>query len=308
MNPDLEIDPRLAEEAVRLALRESPLRTTFDREREKAYLEPDPERRETAFQEIHARWFARLDLGAPVRTVLREAGSGLSKVSRWLLVRAIGERQSAAELFVAQGRSRSVVVKILPATLVHPERALAFLRRELLHVADMLDAGFEYEPRLPRSPLGPPGDRKVQDRYAALWRASVEGRLVSAGKLPGERRAACLAGFQKVFGCLGEDGGACFERIWSGDRPLHSVLVALATDPVEAFGVRRAGSREMRRCPLCGFPTGDPDPGAARLPCRAREEIRRDFPSWSPRQGLCRQCADLYRSLPADRPACATPG
>ena len=307
MTSELEFDPRLAEEAVRLTLRDSPLRAAFDREREGAYREQGAERRESAFLEIHARWFERLDLGAPAQTAIREAGAGLSKVSRWLFVRTMAERQSGADLYVAEGGRRCVVVKILPSTLAHRERAFAFLRCELLHIADMLDAGFEYEPRLPRSPLGPPGDRRVQDRYAALWRASVEGRLVQAGKLPGERREGCLARFQRVFGCLGEDAGSCFERIWSGARPLHSVLVALATDPVEAFGVRRAGSREMRRCPLCGFPTGDPDPGAARLPCRARQEIRRDFPSWSPRQGLCRQCADLYRSLPSDRPACAAP-
>jgi hypothetical protein len=299
----LEFDPALAEEAVQLALKGSTRRGAFNRERERAYAEADPERRDRAFLEIHSRWFEALRLDQPVRAAIREAGEGLSQVSLWLFVRAVSGRQAGAELFVADKAHRSVVVRILPATLADRGQALEFLRRELLYIADMLDPRFEYEPRLPRSPLGPPADRRLQDRYAALWRASVEGRLARAGGIPAGRREACLAGFRRMFGCLGDDTGACFERIWSGERPLHSVFVALATDPAAAFGVNSAAAEHSRRCPLCGFPTADLEPDAEGLSRGARKEIHRDFPAWEPHHGLCRQCADLYRELEADRPA-----
>ena len=308
MKADLEFDPRLTEEAVPLALKRSPEERAFHREREAAYAVKDPEKRDGLFFDVHSRWFRKLGLGDPVLESIREGGAGLSGVSRWLIDRATSARLSGAELFVADGTRRSVVIRILPATLAERELALPFLRRELLYVADMLDPGFEYEPRLPRSQLGPPDDRRVRDRYAALWRSSVEGRLVRAGKLPHDHRDRCLVSFQRMFGCLGSDTEECFERIWSGERPLHSVFVVMATEPEAAFGLRHDSPERSRRCPLCAFPTAELDPEAGRFTRRVLREIHRDFPAWSAEQGLCRQCADLYRSLPADRPACATPG
>ena len=301
MKAILEFEPALAEEAVLLVLKGSPRRRAFHRDRERAYAETDPERRDRAFLQIHSRWFEALGLDRPVRSAIRETEEELSQVSRWLFVRAVSGRQAGAELFVAEKTRCSVVVRLLPATLADRGRVLEFLRRELLYIADMLDPRFEYEPRLPRSPLGPPADRHLQDRYAALWRVSVEGRLARAGRIPDGRRESCLAGFRRVFGCLGAEAGACFERIWGGERPLHSVFVALATDPAAAFGVHSGAGERSRRCPLCGFPTADLEPDVEGLSRNAREEILRDFPSWEPRQGLCRQCADLYGELEADR-------
>ena len=297
MKAELEFDPRLMEEAVPLALKGSPEQRAFHREREKAYAVVDPEERDRSFFDVHSRWFRKLGLADPVRWAIREAGEGLSGVSRWLVTRAISERQSGAELFVAEGTRRSVVVRILPAALVDRDRALSFLRREFLHIADMLDPAFEYQPRLPHSPLGPSEDRRIRDRYAVLWRCSVEGRLARAGSLPPKRRDRCLSDFHQMFACLGDETGECFEKIFSGERPLHSVFVALATEPEVAFGLNRPSRERGRRCPLCGFPTIDFDPDAESLAREVLEEIRLDFASWKVDQGLCRQCADLYRAL-----------
>jgi len=303
MKAELEFDPRLLEEVVLLALKGSHEQRAFHRERETAYAIVNPEERDRAFLDVHSRWFRKLGLADPVRSAIREVGEGLSGVSRWLITRAISGRQSGAELFVAEGTRCSVVIRILPATLADRGQALPFLRRELLYVADMLDPGFEYQPRLPHSPLGPPEDRRVTDRYAVLWRCSVEGRLARTGKLPPERRDRCLADFHRMFACLGDETEECFEKIWGGERPLHSVFVALATEPEVAFGLDRISTERGRRCPLCGFPTVEFDPDAGGFPPEVREEIRLDFPSWKTEQGLCRQCADLYRALGQRQPA-----
>ncbi|MCI0409756.1 MAG: hypothetical protein L0191_14540, partial [Acidobacteria bacterium] len=91
----------------------------------------------------------------------------------------------------------------------------------------------------------------------------------------------------------------CFDRIFRGPRPLHSVFVALATEPEVAFGLQRrsASRRRASRCPLCGFPTTDFEPGARDLPFLVSRAIRLDFPGWKAEMGLCRQCADVYRVL-----------
>jgi hypothetical protein len=192
-----------------------------------------------------------------------------------------------------------VAIRIRPGTLADERRALEFLRRELLHVSDMLDPAFGYEPRLPRSPTGPPEDRLVRDRYAVLWNCSVDGRLAGSGRLGGEARLRRLAEFAQAFACLGDSVATCFERIFTGPRPIHSVLVALASDPESAFGMSRAGHRIARRCPLCAFPAAALEPAPDRLPESVAGAIRSEFPSWTPARGICRQCADLYRARSA---------
>ncbi|MCI0569088.1 MAG: hypothetical protein L0Z52_13015, partial [Acidobacteria bacterium] len=183
MKPDLEFDPRLVEEVVPLALKGLAGERPFHRERERAYAVGDLEERDGVFRDTHARWFQKLGLANSVRQAIQQGGDALSGVSRWLIARAISGRQAGAELFVAEGTRRSVVIRILPAMMADGLQALPFFRRELRYIADMLDSAFEYQPRLPSSPLGPPEERRIQDRYSVLWRCSVEGRLVRNGAL-----------------------------------------------------------------------------------------------------------------------------
>jgi len=292
----LEIHPRLVEEAVWAAMRGRPEKKLFHAEREKAYSTPDPEARDLAFDAIHARWFRRLGLVRPLQVALAEQATIPAAVQRCRIAAVISDKDAGAELYVKGPEDRSLVIRICPQTLVHRERALEFLRRELMHVADILDPSFEYEPRLPRSPSGPSHDRLLQDRYGALWRSSVDGRLVRNGRLDARVRAARLGEFCRAFSCLGEKTQDCFDRIFTGPRPLHFVFVAMAMDPEVAFDVRRASPGHGRRCPLCGFPTTYFEPLPGKLPAEALQSIRSDFPAWRIQAGLCPQCADLYRA------------
>ena len=231
------------------------------------------------------------------RRAIREGGGAVSGVSRWLITGARSVRQSGAELFVTEGTRRSVVVRILPATIAEGPQALVFFRRELLYIADMLDSTFEYQPRLPSSPLGPLEDRRIQDRYSVLWRCSVEGRLAREGALPEECHTRCLAQFRILFPSLGNSTQECFDKIFKGPRPLHSVFVAMATEPEVAFGLQHRSPSRRRRCPLCGFHTTPFEPAARDLPLPLCRAIRLDFPGWKAEMGLCLQCPDVHRAL-----------
>ncbi len=57
------------------------------------------------------------------------------------------------------------------------------------------------------------------------------------------------------------------------------------------------------RCPLCGFPSARFEPRPEDLPRAVRDAIRADFPGWIEADGLCPQCADLYRARPLSRGA-----
>lgn len=294
MGDSLAFHPELVEESVWAAVRGRTAETAYQAERVPIYLVTDPEERDRSFALLHTRWFARLGLGEPVRRAWREQGAALAGLKRCLVGPARRRFDEGAELYVAAPEDRNVVISLRPGTLADPAAALPFLRRELLHVADMLDPGFRYEPRLPRRTLGPAEDRLLQDRYRLLWNCTVDGRLAAAGRLDAATRGPRLAEFLGTFAFLGDAAGACFARLFDGPRPTHPALVTMAADPAAGFGVAGAPGAGRGRCPLCGFQTVRliRDPGefaGGVLPA-----IRADAPGWAPEDGACGQCADLY--------------
>ncbi len=284
----VEYEPRLVEEAVLLAMAGHEGERVFYRERDRLYEVADPEAREAAFRALHAAWFGRLGLWREVVQTLVERPAVAAGIDRCLVASAVSSRDDMVELFVAPENGaagvlrRAVVIRVRPARFLDSARLLAFLRRELLHIADMLDPAFEYEPRLPPSEGGPAHERLVWDRYGVLWDAYVDGRLSRLGWAPPGARAQRLAAFRRAFPMLRERVEAAFDRFFAAESLRHGELVEFA-----AHG---------GRCPLCRFPTHAFEPEPSRLPPDVREQIRSDFPEWDPAMGLCLQCADLYRA------------
>ncbi len=309
----VEYEPRLIEEAV-LGTVETRGIQGFRGERNRLYEIQDPEERDLAFRDFHATWFERLGLGAVLWQALHEQPLILGKTRGCAVTHARASRDAGAELFVSPGRegtgeadSRSVVIRLDPQGLLEGEGLLAFLRHELFHIADMLDPTFAYEPRLPRAELGPAHERLLQDRYRVLWDAYIDGRLVRRGWAPPSIYDRRLQEFATTFSMAGERVGEAFARFFNGIALTHADLVAFATNPasqISDFGFRISnfptGPRSGDRCPLCGFPTHAFEPAPDQFPREVLDKIRTDFPEWNPTLGLCRQCADLYRSRALD--------
>jgi hypothetical protein len=303
--PDLEFHPKLVEATVLRAVRSRPEAAEFHHRRDPLYAEPDRDRRERLFGALHLDWFRRLGLDRPFRDALAELGAALATARRVLAGPAAHHKDEGAELFVNDAGERSVVLTIAPETIApetaaHGAAALLFLRREFLHVADMLDQSFAYEPRLPRQEAGPSHDRRLQDRYRALWNCTVDGRLARAGHAGAPARAARRREFLALFACLGEAAGDCFAALFDGERPAHPALVAMASDPAKAFGLADPGPAAGGRCALCSFATAEFEPDADGLPAAARDLLAAEFPAWAPAAPICRQCADLYRARAED--------
>jgi hypothetical protein len=282
-----EYEPTLVEAAVLAAARGHPAAARFTRERDPLYEIESAEAREAAFAEHHARWFEALGLEEPLRTALAEAPAVERGCARCVVARARDARDEWAELMVQTGGARAIVlVSVGPETLAVPARARALLRRELLHVADMLDPAFGYRPRLPGEDAAAPLDRALRERYRVLWNTSVDGRLARDGRgEPGaeSRRRRDVLG---AFPGLGDRSAGVFDAVWSGTVGTHAGLLAIA-----AGESRGAGGP---RCPLCRFPSAPPSPAAAGLPAAVRAAIAADFPAWEPALGVCARCAELY--------------
>lgn len=298
----IEYEPELVEEAVLAAMRGCREAGEFRVSRDTLYLIPDAEERETRFRAFHTAWFERLGLGEVIAETVRERPSIPAKTDRCLVTLAPSHRDEGAELFVAtraaaagSATQRTAVLRLRPESLTERDRLRTFLRHELLHLADMLDPQFGYTPGLTLE-AGRLPDAVFRERYRVLWDTYVDGRLQRRGWAPPGARAERLQEFATAFPMLGERTGETFERLFEASPHTHADLVAFAAEPERALGRRRRGPHPGERCPLCGSPTYAFEPEPEGFPRALRERIRRSFPAWDPADGLCRQCADLYRA------------
>lgn len=209
----------------------------FHHERDPLYTIADAEVREAAFVALHARWFQRLGRDRPLSEALAERPELEAACDRCVVARARAAPAEAADLLVAPPLRPTLLVRFTPERLGAPARALAFLRHELLHVADMLDRDFGYEPRLASTDGPRLRDARRAERYRVLWNAHVDGRLVAGGHAPLAVRAERLRDFRRAFPELGEGAEAAFRRFFDARRCTHGELVAFASaGPERAVG------------------------------------------------------------------------
>ncbi len=299
----IEYEPRLVEEAVLAVMRGRPEEAAFRADRDALYPIGDAEEREARFRAFHAAWFERLRLGEAITEAVREEPSIAARTTRCLVAVAPSGREEGAELFVAgdgesAGSRRTIVLRVRPETFTEVERFRALLRHELCHLADMLDPRFGYTPG-PMPLTAPLPDPLLRERYRVLWDASIDGRLQGLGRAPTGVRAERLREFAATFPMLGERAEEAFERFFGATALTHADLVRFAAAPDRSLGLARRGPWPGDPCPLCGLPTHAFEPDPERLPRTVCERIHRRFPKWRPADGICRQCADLYRA--ADR-------
>ncbi len=307
MDDRIEFHAPFLETAVQAVVDADARAPMYHRDREAIYSLEDPAARDRAFGRLAAGWFQRLALDAPIRRAIEERTAGLVPVGRVLVGPAVRPADEGADLLVAPGVAPTLVIRILPVRCRDGAGLLTQLRRELLHIADILDPAFRYEPRLPPQPAGPAHDRIIQDRYRLLWDCSVDGRLVHAGLLAEEVRDVRRREYRRAFGYPGladsiaraataaaraRAAAPAFGTIFHGPRPTHLELVEIAAG-------RSAGTTAGHRCSLCAFPTMSIVPDPAGLPAPVLDTIRSEFPGWNAGDTLCIQCADLYRARAA---------
>jgi hypothetical protein len=297
----LRYDPHLVEEAIFLVVKDRPQERIFHRGRDQLYRIADAEARDRAFQEYHSSWFTRLGLHLPLEQALAEQPTILQAVHTCVVGYAPTQKDEGAELFVSppaaglnERERRAVGVLLRPVSFLDPDTLLGLLRHELLHIADMLDPDFGYEPAFPQPQGGPAAEHLLRDRYRMLWDTTINGRMVRRGWASPAIRERCLRDFTHVFPLLGAGALAAFARFFDTGPHTHAELLAAARE----LGGNPRKPGQSGRCPLCRFPTYVFEPHPEYLPTPVIARIAQDFPAWRPAHGLCVQCADLYRAQP----------
>ncbi len=304
-------DAWLIEEAVFKATRGLPAedRRAYDRPRVRVYEISDPDERETQFRRLNEEWFRRLGLHKTLERAVLERPGLAARLATCLVIPAASRKEELADLWDASGRQGSeaggawsgpcdgaLVIRLRPESFLNADELLGFLRHELMHVADMLDPAFQYEPDLPASHAGPSHDNILRDRYRVLWDATIDGRLCRAGLLTARTREIRLLEFARTFPNLGPQTEEEFSRWFEDPCPNHHEMIAFVLAP----GPAGTPSRQRdARCPLCLFPVAELDADPERLSAAARREIQIHHPDWCIEDGLCSQCADLYEARAA---------
>lgn len=189
---DLRLDPALVEEAVFLALRareasgEGKTTRAFLTEREALYeAAVSPEERERQFQALALRYFRAVGLEAAFADRFSELPLVASHVGAAVVRRVWSRKEEDVDLYVppdalqASGvAGRATLLIALQASRCCDLAALvAWLRRELLRISDMVDPAFAYEPAPRLGGACETEDELIRERFRVLWSVFVETRM-----------------------------------------------------------------------------------------------------------------------------------
>ncbi len=272
----------------------------FHLAREKLYLILDPDARNTAFFNLHLEWFREWGMEKALVGPADEFPRLRTALSALVFRRARMKRDEGAELYVGAEHGRAGVVALRVERFDRPEELACFLRHEYAHVNDMLDPAFDYSPELHPAGRNAAQQRLTRERYRLLWDITIAGRLTALSHATVGSREEHRASLDRAFGFWPESRREeVFDSLWNNRQPCHADLLAIAANP---HGLESAHEPVPgAACPLCGFATfawADIDG----LSPQTTTAIRAEFPAWTPDQGACRRCVEIYRLMGARTP------
>jgi hypothetical protein len=264
----------------------------FHREREKLYSVLDPDERNAAFFRLHLDWFREWGLEKLLLELLDEFALLRANLSAAAFHKARTQRDEGAELYVGPEHGKVAMVALRSERFERPEELASFLRHEFWHLHDMVDPAFGYSPQLHLPGQNAAQQRLTRERYRLLWDITIDGRIAARSRAPASEGAPHRVGFDHAFNFWPEDKREeVFDHLWRNPNPRHTELLAIAADP---RGVKQASQpADGAPCPLCGFATFD-WAEAASLSGKILSAIQREFPVWTPEQGACTRCHEIY--------------
>ncbi len=178
----IEYEQSLVETTVFLAVRnDDRLECELHQVVDHLYEIPDEEIRQREFVPVFREFFTKLGFDRLIAGLLAERPLVGELVDRCVVREAPRKKAQSAELLVQGNKGgedrvgRTLVFQICPQSFLDTGRLIELMRRDLLHVTDMLDEQFGY---VRETFSGDPSQQNLQrDRYRVLWDIHVEGRL-----------------------------------------------------------------------------------------------------------------------------------
>ena len=236
----IEYELSLVETTVFLAVRsDEELGRAYHHAIDPLYEIDDPEQRQHAFEPVFRSFFTSLGLDLVVGGLIAERPRVGQLLDRCVVREAARKKSESAELFIPESHDASakriMVIEVCPQSLIDSDRFVYRMRRELLHVSDMLDERFGYQRD---SFSGPLSFQNLQrDRYRVLWDTYVAGRLQAEGLGADDEISRLEQNFSRVF--VGENPAAiraAFQDIRKSTSLTHRGLMDWAAEPNRLMG------------------------------------------------------------------------
>ncbi len=307
IKPLLEYSPSLIEEAVMCFISGKEEEIAFRDDRNALYDIEDSEQRETAFQNFHLSWFAKLALDTPLLESLRSYPLIISKVDRVAIVQAPAKKKEGAELFRRNNKlysddekKTSILITLTPEWFSKSDKLLDYLRHELQHIEDMLNPDFKYKINSSNPKVNSVIDSLFLQRYSVLWDLTVDGRLSKKEWQTSLSKEKHFEIFQQAFQLPQGETFQLFEYFFDNPIPTHEELEDFAIDP---FGwlQDRKNAKDVKHaskgnCSLCNFISTDLLTNPELFPKEIMELIHKENPDWKLSDPVCSHCIDIYES------------
>lgn len=298
---EIRFDPALVEEAVFLELRsraasgDRRMAEAFHAQRSSLYDAADE--REARFRQLADRYFHELGCAELVTKRFEECPLVAALVQTARVQRVFCRTEERVELYAARGHasieaSTTLLLGLQAERYLNRDELVAFLRHELMHISDMLDPAFAYEPHPEFGGECETENDLIRERFRLLWNMWVAGRM-RRNDWPLPEAEQSRRGLDQAFASWEpKRREAALQDLGSRNRCTQRELLDLAKD--ERL-TRMLGAGGVR-CPLCHFPTRDGVRAWDGEWATVTQAIQADYPDWAPAQGACRQCAELYRA------------
>lgn len=263
----IEYEQSLVETAVFLGVREDESQEcAFHLAIDPLYEISDAELRQREFAPVYRDFFRKLGFDQLVAGLLAERPAVGEGVDRCVVREAARQKAESAELLVQQPvtgegcPNKTLVIQICPQSFLDSERFASCMRRELLHVADMLDEAFGYEREAFHGAIS--FQNLQRDRYRVLWEIYVEGRLDGEGRGKRGAKEGLQQALDRVF-TKSPDGAAInvFRRLFDASSLTHRLFMDWAREPSLLFG-SSPDSRETVGLSTCPDSTRGPACGS----------------------------------------------
>jgi hypothetical protein len=294
----IRFEPYFIEEAVFLrikqieALGQKESAHSFHQGRTRIYETVEKEGQPKAFQDLNATFFSDLCLDKNFQDIFQEYPLLQSSGMDVYVKSTFQKRQERSELFV-DGSARTLILSLRVLQTLDLGLLAPFLRHELMHISDMVDPDFQYDPNPVMGGTGQVEEELIRDRFRVLWNLYVSARLVGRGHAPLIPFNNLRGEFERSFSHIDEVEKAKIIQNFVGQKKwTQAELLQLARNE----RINKPLGEGGLRCPLCHFTSYEDKRVWTAEHQPIVVEIQRDFPKWNPTEGLCSQCFDLYSS------------
>lgn len=262
----------------------------------RAYELPEGRQRLAVFESVDLEAASVLGL---TDVIYREVSSAALGRLDLIIAPVTSGTQEGADL-TPRGRKRTAHLRLRPSRFDDRVGLATFVRHEIGHLRDLLDPAFgcsgEHSLHGHMS-----SEALIRERYRSLWCASVDARIAAEHRVPLLDEHSHAFAITSLF-CLSAIGAAQVVAWLRQARPAHPILLACAVEPAQVskycpgFDAKHVATQRAH-CPICRFPAWPAVESAPDLPSSIVSAVHTDLPNWSPDDGMCGRCVEVYSAL-----------